>query len=123
MKGQIIALLLFGTFFVWLVGSYLLPDVLFWRLIPSAGLTPLFRVALVVSALLFVVIQIILVVSAFNLPQRDHRRDDLSLADDAQNMEGAREIVVERRWEVLWTAVPLVVSVGLFIVSYCALVG
>jgi hypothetical protein len=123
MKGRLITLLLFGTFVVWLVGSYLPPNLLFGQMIPGEGLIPFFRVALIISALLFVVIQIVLIAAVFKFPQRIRHQDNRVLTGDTQETEGAREVTVEHRWEVLWTAVPLVVSVGLFIVSYWVLIS
>jgi heme/copper-type cytochrome/quinol oxidase subunit 2 len=123
MKRRLIALLLVGTFLLWLVGSYLPPEVVPWQTIPGEGDISLFRVAVVGSAALFVIIQILLVASVFKFPQRVSRQEPGSLPDDSLNAEDGGEIVIKRRWEVLWTAMPLVASFGLFVVSYCMLSG
>lgn len=123
MKRRLVALLLVGTFLLWLVGSYLPPEVVPWQTIPGEGNLSLFRVAVVGSAALFVVIQILLVASVFKFPQRVSRREPGSLPDEILNADEGGDILIKRRWEVLWTAMPLVASCGLFVVSYCLLRG
>jgi heme/copper-type cytochrome/quinol oxidase subunit 2 len=123
MKRRLIALLLVGTFLLWLVGSYLLPEVAPWQTIPGVGNLSLFRVAVVGSAALFIVIQILLIASVFKFPQRVSRHEPGAPTDDILNAEDGGEIVIKRRWEVLWTAMPLIASLGLFVVSYWMLSG
>lgn len=123
MKRRLIALLLVGTFLLWLVGSYLLPEVAPWQTIPGVGNLSLFRAAVVGSAALFIVIQILLIASVFRFPQRVSRHEPGALADNLRNAEDGGEILIKRRWEVLWTAMPLIASFGLFIASYCMLSG
>ena len=121
MKRRVLTLLLLGTAFLWLALSYLPPDVLPWRVTADARLLPFFRMALVGSALLFVVIQIVLIAAVFRLPRRLSRRGSGSSAESLQSFEEREEIHIDRRWEFLWTAIPLVGAICLFVFSYCAL--
>lgn len=95
------------------------------------------RIALVLSALLFVSIQVVLVTSVFKFPQRVSRHDSSGvMQDNNRNLRGQElpseaadspaeegEIVIKRRWELLWTVTPLVASLALFMVSYWVLSG
>lgn len=139
MKRKLIPLLLVVTSAMWLIGSYLPQGVVPWRTIPGDGMDAFLRVAVVVSALLFASIQMVLVASVFKFPQRVSRHDshyDKSGATQAgadlqeQESPGAStfpveegEIVIQRRWELLWTVTPLVASLALFVVSYWVLSG
>jgi heme/copper-type cytochrome/quinol oxidase subunit 2 len=136
MKRKLIPLLLLVTSAVWLVGSYLPQGVVPWRTIPGDGMDGFLRVAVVVSALLFALIQVILVASVFKFPQRVSRHDGGHTTQDstdhsapeATSVAGTScveesEIVIKRRWELFWTVTPLVASLALFVVSYWALSG
>ncbi|MCB0115468.1 MAG: hypothetical protein R2873_05610 [Caldilineaceae bacterium] len=124
MKRKLIPLLLVGTFLVWLVGSYLPQGVVPWRTIPGEGMDGFLRAAVIVSAVLFVLIQIVLVASVFKFPQRISRQEHSSSTDDALSTHNnGGEILIKRGWEVLWTVTPLVGSLALFIVSYWVLSG
>jgi heme/copper-type cytochrome/quinol oxidase subunit 2 len=135
MKRKLIPLLLVVTFVAWLVGSYLPQGVVPWRTIPGDGMEGFLRVAVVVSALLFASIQIVLVVSVFKFPQRISRHDSSGVPHESSNLveelssQGGNfsaeegEIVIKRRWELLWTVTPLVASLALFVVSYWVLGG
>jgi heme/copper-type cytochrome/quinol oxidase subunit 2 len=119
MIRKLLALLFVGIAILWLVVSYLPAEVVPWRITADERLTPLFLVALIISALLFTVIQIVLVTSIFKFPQRISRNEQGS-SNEAEQSDN-REIRIHRQWEFIWTAIPLVVSVLLFAVSYCAL--
>jgi heme/copper-type cytochrome/quinol oxidase subunit 2 len=123
MKRRLIALLLVGTFLLWLVGSYLLPEVAPWQTMPGEGSLSLFRMAVVGSAALFVLIQLLLVASVFKFPQRVSRHEPGASPDEILKAEDSGEILIKRRWEVVWTAMPLIASFGLFAASYCMLSG
>ncbi|MBX2999316.1 MAG: hypothetical protein KF893_12450 [Caldilineaceae bacterium] len=123
MKRRLIALLLVGTFLLWLVGSYLLPEVAPWQTMPGEGNLSLFRMALVGSAALFVVIQILLVASVFKFPQRVSRYEPGAASEEVLNTKDSGDILIKRGWEVVWTAMPLIASFGLFAVSYWMLSG
>ncbi len=81
------------------------------------------RGAIVACAVLFVLIQVVLVASVFKFPQRISRHEERSSTDDAIPVRDGGEILVKRRWELLWTVTPLVASLALFVVSYWALSG
>jgi heme/copper-type cytochrome/quinol oxidase subunit 2 len=121
MIRKLLALFFIGITIFWLVASYLPVDAMPWRIMANERLTPLFLVALTVSALLFIVIQIILVSSIFKFPQRVSREEQDS-SSESQQINGG-EIRIHRRWEFIWTAIPLAASVLLFVVSYYVLIG
>jgi heme/copper-type cytochrome/quinol oxidase subunit 2 len=118
MIRKLLPLLFVGITIFWLVVSYLPVEVVPWRVTANERFTPLFLIALIVSAFIFVAIQIVLVTSVFKFPQRVSR-DEQNDADDTKT----REIHIRRRWEFVWTVIPLLTSVILFVVSYCVLLG
>lgn len=111
MIRKLLAWLLLAVALLWLLLSYAPPELIPWQISTGDGWLPLFRGLLVASALLFVVVQILLVAAIFKFPAQVKGQE----ADDSG------EIQIHRSWEFLWTALPLVASIALFIVSYCAL--
>lgn len=124
MKRKLVPLLLIGTFVGWLVGSHLPQGMIPWRTIPGEGMDAFLRTVVVVSAVLFASIQVALVASVFKFPQRISRHDDHPLSDDVLSpLPDGGDILIKRRWELLWTVTPLVASLALFFVSYWVLGG
>ncbi len=126
MKRKLLPILLAGTAVVWLSLSYLPPDKLVWQTGIDERLTPLLLVAFGASALLFLGIQVALIASVFTFSPRVHRRIEHDAEIDRAGRGGRqpdqdRTIRIVRRWELLWTTIPLVVSIALFAVSYWAM--
>lgn len=110
MKRTWFAWLLMGTAFLWLLFSYLPPETIPWQIVPNARWLPLSRNLVLASGLLVIVIQLILVAAVFRFP-----------AQVAPDEEEGQPIQIRRGWELVWTALPLVALVGLFVLSYWSL--
>ncbi len=113
MKRTWFAWLLIGTAFLWLLFSYLPPETIPWQVIPDARWLPLSRSLVIASALLFIGLQFVLLTAVFKFPAQ---------VTPASDEEG-QPIRIRRGWELLWTALPLLVSVGVFVLSYWSLRG
>lgn len=113
MKRRLLAWLLLGTACLWLLFSYLPPETIPWQITIGPRWLPLLRVLVVGGGVVFIVIQIILVLAVLKFPSQV----------DATVGEEETPIRIRRGWELWWTTIPLLVSLVLFIVSYCMLAG
>lgn len=127
MKRTFFSLGLVGAAVAWLVLSYLPADFLpVYVAFPIDAVQPLFRTLVRVSAVVFVAVQLILIASVFKFPQRVSRHDfsqaphSSSVPADESRLHPS-DIRISHKLEFLWTALPLLTSLGLFAISYWAI--
>ncbi len=128
MKRKVWTVLSLGIVVLWLVLSYQ-PHLLqpLQIAFPREAVHGLFTSLLLISTGLFLAIQFFLVACVFKLPQRVSRRDavvTLDLPPESLSQLGYEtrpEICINRRLELLWTALPLLTTLGLVLAGWSTL--
>lgn len=103
----------------WLLASYL-PQIRFWSPITyQPELFPWFRLLLMISVVLFVVIQTVLLGAVARFPSRVPRFEPPDESDPtAETIQNRDVIYIDRRLEYIWTAMPLLGTVVLIGMTY-----
>jgi heme/copper-type cytochrome/quinol oxidase subunit 2 len=105
----------------WLVLSYLPGQSIPVNIaFPGGATDALFRTLLYASALLFLFVQIVLLGSTFRMTGRVGRTEMAASRDSVELPYRGRqkEIRIRRTTEFVWTAVPLIMMAGLFVLSF-----